>query len=324
MMRNEKRNVSDPFGTLDPYSPAGFEERKMGNECSADFCTAIPWVRNSLEDDRVRMKKVITCILALACAALSGVSFAQSVPTYAQLQTFKGQAYVKDENIWMYTKEFAKTFRLPDEWISDKLVGIDAVAFRIQAAELDCGLARRADACRRIERCVTDVYIDETKHPLPWSSDQTADWLPLTDSARWLYRAEDGAPGRPYLPPGVQRPAIHSLMPWLDTKSGKAVMYYEDSAYQEDHGASVQLLGYKRRLSGTLSMLSFDYRCVSRNKKPFTTFRLELRQNGSGTKVLRRYHEFRIPDQFEQRIDTRTDVQRHKDEAQFKQLLNVK
>ena len=71
-------------------------------------------------------------------------------------------------------------------------------------------------------------------------------------------------------------------------------------------------------------MLSFHYRCLSRTRKPYTSFRLELRKDGSGTPVLKRYHEFRIPESFEERIDQLLGSQRHKDETELKRLLNIR
>ena len=263
-------------------------------------------------------------LLALGLLFQSTIVWALPVPTYAELQTYKGRAYFKDENIWIYTKEFAAAFGMPLQWASERMYGAEAIAFRIQPAELDCGLAGRADACRRNERCITDVYIDEDKYPLPWSTDQSADWLPLTDSSRWLYRVTDGIPGRPPLPSGVQRPAVHSLMPWVDLQAKVGAMYYEDSAYKEDHGRTTQLIGFKRHLVGSLTMLSFHYRCLSRTRKPYTSFRLELRKDGSGSPVLKRYHEFRIPESLEAQIDQLLDIQRHKDEADFKRFLNTR
>lgn len=263
-------------------------------------------------------------LLALSLVLLSTIVWALPVPTYAELQAYKGRAYFKDESIWIYTKEFAATFRMPSQWVSERMHGAEAIAFRIQPAELDCGLAGRADACRRNDRCITDVYIDEDKYPLPWSTDQSADWLPLTDSSRWLYRMTDGIPGRPPLPSGVQRPAVHSLMPWVDLQAKVVAMYYEDSAYKEDHGRTTQLIGFKRHLVGSLTMLSFHYRCLSRTRKPYTSFRLELRKDGSGSPVLKRYHEFRIPESLEAQIDQLLDIQRHKDEADFKRFLNTR
>ena len=101
-------------------------------------------------------------------------------------------------------------------------------------------------------------------------------------------------------------------------------MYYEDSAYKEDHGRTTQLIGFKRHLVGSLTMLSFHYRCLSRTRKPYTSFRLELRKDGSGSPVLKRYHEFRIPESLEAQIDQLLDIQRHKDEADFKRFLNTR
>lgn len=280
------------------------------------YCKNTP---NKLSSLRMWMLLAAICLIALSPA------WARPVPNYTNLQTFKGQAYYKDENIWIYTKEFAQAFGMPDQWVSNKLVGVEAIVFRVEAAELTCGLVGRADVCTRNERYVTEVYVDEVKHPLPWSGEQTADWLPITDSSGWLYRASDGIPARPYLPANVKPPTIHTLMPWVNQASGRVAMYYEDSSYTEPNTNHLQLLAYKRKLSGHLTMLKFNYRSNARDKKKaFTAFRLELRKNGIGTAVLKRYHEFRIPEEFERRIDDIVEAHRRKDNVQYKRLLNLK
>lgn len=247
------------------------------------------------------------------------------IHSYASSQTYKGQAYFKDENTWIYTPAFARMFRLPEQWISNELVGIEAAAFRIQPGDLNCGLAGKASNCRRWDQCITDVYIDESRHPLPWSTNQTADWLPTWDSARWLFRAEDGAPGVPYLEPGAIRPAAErTLVPWVDKKTGKVAMYYAETTQESGRGEAIRLLGYKRNILGNLTQLTFNYRCLWWNEKPYTPFRLELRKKGSSSPILRLYHEFRLPASFEKQIDTRLAEKNRREEMQFKQLLNVK
>ena len=58
------------------------------------------------------------------------------------------QAHEVDPNVYVYTAEFARRFQMPPQWVSEELVGADAVAFRVVAAEKTCGWVGNPQACR--------------------------------------------------------------------------------------------------------------------------------------------------------------------------------
>ena len=133
----------------------------------------------------------------------------QSSQRYEVNQTFDGQAYFKDNNVWVYTKEFADVFGMPAKYIED-IQGIAAAAFRIEDSSYEeCGFGGQATACRKVEQCLIDLYFDESKTPLPWANEIKSQWLPWYSSTRWLRPLEKGE--KPYgmtspeTPPNVIR-----------------------------------------------------------------------------------------------------------------------
>ena len=101
-------------------------------------------------------------------------------------QTFDGRAFFKDNNIWVYTKDFADLFGMPAKYIED-VQGIAAAAFRIEDTSYQqCGFGGRVDACRKVEECLLDLYFDEAKTPLPWATEIKSQWQPAYASMRWL------------------------------------------------------------------------------------------------------------------------------------------
>lgn len=90
---------------------------------------------------------------------------------YEVNQTFDGQAFYKDNNVWVYNKEFAELFGMPAKYIED-VQGVVAAAFRIEDTSYQqCGFGGRIDACRKVEECLLDLYFDESKTPLPWATE---------------------------------------------------------------------------------------------------------------------------------------------------------
>jgi hypothetical protein len=74
-----------------------------------------------------------------------------------------------DPHIYAYTAEFAKRFGMPAEWISDELIGVDAVAYRAMPTYMSCGWAARLDICFKHEtQCELDLYFDQRRNPLHW------------------------------------------------------------------------------------------------------------------------------------------------------------
>ncbi|MDD5297130.1 MAG: hypothetical protein PHU46_09460 [Rhodocyclaceae bacterium] len=263
--------------------------------------------------------------LALLAGLTAGGAWAveRDIPSYEKMQTFKGQAFFADENTWIYTAAFAERYGLPKQWVSSKLVGIEAAAFRIVPGELQCGLTRKREVCRRTTNCLTDVYIDENKYPLPWATDESADWRPIGDSFGWLYDPKTGAPGQNRPPAGIPDSGVWTLHPWVDKKLKLPVQFTQNiDTPDPNHWGNALTFAYKRHLPGNLTMVTLGYRCMSRNKRPYTTFILAPENDGHVISA-KRFHEFRLPDEFEQRIDERLADKAKGDEVQYKKLLGI-
>lgn len=87
--------------------------------------------------------------------------------------TFKyGKPFLADPYTWVYTKEFAQTFRMPDRWIDANLKGALAVAFRMTTiGNVTCGLGGREENCWPPVQCQLEVYYDNRAATLPWMRD---------------------------------------------------------------------------------------------------------------------------------------------------------
>jgi len=88
---------------------------------------------------------------------------------YEDLSTFKNRRpFIVDPYVWVYTKEFAELYRMPERWVDEKLRGAYALAFRMSAVQnLTCGLAGREDNCDVGKYCQIDLYYDN-QLKLPW------------------------------------------------------------------------------------------------------------------------------------------------------------
>ena len=251
---------------------------------------------------------------------------------YVERQTFSGRAYFKDNNVWVYTPAFAKTFGMPPENISD-LKGIEAAAFRVEdKGYMDCGMGGKNENCMRLDRCITDIYIDESKYPLPWASDDQADWFSDYNSLQWLEVSHER--GRyPNNPPGMVshwNGVVASLHPFMAPETHDEVFVGHNGNAPKSYGdtfGGVPIYGYKRRAIAGLTMISLHYTCMRRNEeKPSITFSFRSVSVDSigNSKTLKKFHEFVLPDVFERKIDAalQESTQRMRDYA--KQLLNLK
>jgi hypothetical protein len=251
---------------------------------------------------------------------------------YIERQTFTGQSYFKDNNVWVYTQAFAKTLGMPPENIHE-LKGIEAAAFRVEDMGFKvCGMGRKDENCMRQDRCVTDIYIDEKKYPLPWATNQQADYLAYYNSTQWLATPQEIAL-MPNAPAGVISHSSGwwaSLYPFADPETHIEVLVGHNGNAPKSHGDSfsgVPIYGYKRNVIAGLSMISLSYSCMRRNEeKPDITFSFrssKVDKMGMST-TLKKFHEFVLPNVFERKIDAalQESTQRMRDYA--KQLLNLK
>ncbi|HEX4986740.1 MAG TPA: hypothetical protein VFV71_11820 [Burkholderiales bacterium] len=247
---------------------------------------------------------------------------------YVVNQTFDGQAFFKDNNVWVYTPAFAETFGMPPEGVDPNLNGIEAAAFRVEYTNYtSCGFGGKAENCRPDRRCVTDIYVDESKHPLPWATDQQADWLSDYNSSRWLKTPNERTTS-PRVPEGiVQNKVINgmfTLRPFADPKSKREAAYFQDgdSPSKEYFGYNfVRVLGYKRAAISGLTMISLHFRCMKRNsEKKAINFRLEVREQ-IFSQPLALFHEFVLPEMFQIRIDEQKKASDEIEALYYRNLL---
>lgn len=254
---------------------------------------------------------------------------------YTERQTYKEgqQSFYKDNNVWVYTPAFAKTFGMPSENIYPELKGIEAAAYRIEDPGYRlCGMGGKEENCMTQYRCVTDVYIDESKYPLPWATNNQADWYAAYNSLLWLQtKGEIGF--EPKLPEGIisdeASRAIHrsSLHPFADPDTHRLTILFENSntPYPEyEHSNMVRIFGYSRRAIAGLTMVTLDYNCLSRNsQKKVVTFRLaDWKLVNHRKKFIKIYYEFQLPDEFHKKIDARLKEKQERDKVYYLQLLN--
>ena len=243
---------------------------------------------------------------------------------YVINQTFDGQAFFKDNNVWVYNQKFADTFGMPPEDIYPELKGIEAAAFRIEDMNYKlCGMGGKAENCMDKYRCVTDIYVDETKNRLPWATDQQADWDSIYNSTYWL------RPVIKKVPPGVIANLVVAgeVRPFADPETHKEANYFQNAdmpGNSELNYNFVEIYGYKRSVIAGLTMITLRYHCMDRNKKkPTVTFRLESREE-IFSPTLKRFHEFQLPKVFGDKIEAKLQPRTASDVEYYKKLLNFK
>lgn len=250
---------------------------------------------------------------------------------YVERQTFVGKAFYKDNNVWVYTPAFAKTFGMPSENIYHELKGIEAAAFRIEDDGYKrCGMGGKAENCMDSYRCITDIYVDEAKYPLPWATNNQADWIAYYNSLLWLQvphelgyltRPPEGViPNEAFGPLG---PA--TLRPFADPETHQEAIYLQDGNMKGKSDLDYNLVpiyGYKRKAISDLTLISLNYNCLGHSKeKSSVVFRLESRKD-IFSKPIKRFHEFQLPEVFMRKFDERLQSYQLRDSAYYQKLFN--
>lgn len=234
-------------------------------------------------------------------------------------QTFDGQVYWKDNNVWVYTKDFADLFGMPGQSVED-VQGIAAAAFRIEDTSFqECGFFGRADACRRVEMCLIDLYFDESKTPLPWATEIKSQWKPSYSSMVWL-RPPNVKKERPHgtlavdPPPGVIRNELtHSaLIPFADPVS-KIEAIFTTNANTDQGGVeavsgALAIRGYMRNFYRDLSVINLQFGCGTTSRKDVNIW-LDAKRDGIFETPVARFNRVYLPTKFVQRINERLRAQ---------------
>lgn len=245
-------------------------------------------------------------------------------------QTFDGQVYRKDNNVWAYTKEFADLFGMPEKYIDD-VRGIAAAAFRIEDTSFqECGFGGRADACRKVEQCVLDLYFDESKHPLPWATEIRSQWSPGYSSMIWLRPLDPRE--RPHgalaldPPPGIIRNSgLHSeFIPFADPVTKVEAIFTTnartDRGGDEAVSGRLPLLGYMRDFYRGLSVASLQFGCGTLGRRDIN-IRLDAVRRGPYETPVARFNRVYLPPAFVQRVNERMKAQSDSNAVFYRSLF---
>lgn len=253
----------------------------------------------------------------------------QSSQRYEINQTFDGQAFFKDNNVWVYTKEFADLFGMPAQYIED-VQGIAAAAFRIEDSSYqECGFGGQATACRKVEQCLIDLYFDESKNPLPWASEIKSQWLPWYSSMRWL-RPLDKAEKRygmasPETPPGVIRneTLTSPIVAFADPVSKRQAIFTTNVNVSESSGWSMSgamaTIGYTRDFYRSLSVVNLRFGCSTLTRKTID-MRLDAKKQVFDPPIAE-FNRVKLPEGFVQRIKDLQKAQSDKNAIFYRSLF---
>lgn len=256
----------------------------------------------------------------------------QSSQRYEINQTFDGQVYRKDNNVWVYTKDFADLFGMPKEHIED-VQGIAAAAFRIEDTSFqECGFGGKADACRKVEECLLDLYFDESKHPLPWATDIKMQWKPSYASMIWL-RPLDIRAERPHgtlavePPPGIVRNkgGNSAFIPFADPVS-KVEAIFTTNAQTDQGGESavsgaLYVKGYMRDFYRGLSVVSLQFGCMTTSRKPVNV-RLNAIRDGAYQAPVAEFNRVLLPTGFVSRMNAQMKAQSDRNAIFYRSLFS--
>ncbi|MDO8767167.1 MAG: hypothetical protein Q7K57_00350 [Burkholderiaceae bacterium] len=253
----------------------------------------------------------------------------QSSQRYEINQTFDRQAFFKDNNVWVYNKEFADLFGMPEKYI-EGAQGIAAAAFRIEDTSFQqCGFGGRADACRKVEECLLDLYFDESKTPLPWATDIKSQWQPAYASMRWLRPLDPKE--RPHgtlavepAPGIIRNETLHGQMiPFADPVSKREAIFTSNTWVTGDDEAisgSMATIGYTRNFYRTLSVVNLQFGCSSFVRKK-VNIRLDAKRSGAFEAPIARFNRIVLPEGFVQQIKDLQKAQSDKNAIFYRSLF---
>lgn len=238
-----------------------------------------------------------------------------------------GPAFYKDNNIWVYNQKFADLFGMPKAHVMD-IQGFEAAAFRVEDAGYKrCGMAGREENCMPITQCTLDVYIDEDKFPLPWSTNVQSDRFENYTSLRWL-RLNNKKIIKVLIPDGVKANEVLSeyemLHPFADSVTMQEAIWLENSGIQKGKGFDnflnfIALLGYKRKAINNVTLLSFNKSCT-KNSRLSIDILLEVRKEIMSP-TLKQFHAFVLPPEFTSRMNQALEAANKRDAEFYRSLF---
>ena len=180
------------------------------------------------------------------------------------------------------------------------------------------------------ERCVLDLYFDESKTPLPWVTDIKSQWVPRYSSMIWL-RPPNIRTERPYgtlaidAPPGVVRNKVlrAAIVPFADPVT-KVEAKFTTNAYAGQGGpesvsGALSLRGYMRDFYRKLSVVSLHFPCRKISRKDINIRLDALRHSPFNYEA--RSHRVYLPPEFVQQMNDKLKAQSKKNATFYRSLF---
>ncbi len=275
----------------------------------------------------------VMCIAALAQNAPINQA-TPAAPTnprlYERNQTFDGTSFRKDNHVWVYTREFADKFGMPLSGVVEGIEGAEAAAFRaVDTGYKRCGMGGKAENCMRLMDEVLDIYIDERKKPLPWATNQMADWVGDGASIGFLQIGEEYltrqcggcSPPPPDAIADSMARNMRTLRPFKDIATKKEAALWEDTRSvrngKDGHGGFTGIKAYKRQNIGGYSVLSVYVMGWSYRSEYQTKFQIITNQDYPPTIL----YDIRFPPKLAALIELAMAKQKKEDEQYYRNLL---
>jgi hypothetical protein len=253
----------------------------------------------------------------------------QSSQRYEINQTFDRSAFFKDNNVWVYNKEFADLFGMPAKFI-EGVQGIAAAAFRIEDTSFQqCGFGGRADACRKVEECLLDLYFDESRTPLPWATETKSQWQPAYASMRWLRPLDPKE--RPHgtlavepAPGIIRNETLHGQMiPFADPVSKREAIFTTNVGIGESStwsmSGSMAIIGYTRNFYRGLSVVNLQFGCSPPTRKTID-IRLDAKKQVFDDPIAS-FNRVNLPENFVERIRAQQKARSDRNEIFYRSLF---
>lgn len=175
--------------------------------------------------------------------------------SYEERQTSRpGRGVVdKDPNVYVYSEEFAQRFRMPMQWVSSELKGVDAVAFRVRSGYTKCGWGGDPAACSdKGYRCEMDLFFDNNKYPLPWSPRARAAEINRNKNSLWFLGMAGYQEQR-----GKRDIDINDSTPFIHPQTGRVLRWQESHDGKGSNG-DLAVFSYDREIFKAMSMVTLS------------------------------------------------------------------
>ncbi|HKK13509.1 MAG TPA: hypothetical protein VKA14_02490 [Gammaproteobacteria bacterium] len=233
----------------------------------------------------------------------AGGEVAKAGDDYATTFTPKAdEAYQEDINVWVYTREFAERFGMPEKWVSEDLKGAHAAAYRVEISSARMFFPHKGkEVSQPVRRCVLDLFLPE-KANIPWSNNNVSGmWWYTPDSPTYLIPQRKKDKEWQWRPVGLK---------------GLAIIRYSKAGY-----GGLKVIKFKKKLYPGINYISFNMTCTTPGKNlSYVEFLPKgVSPKGQGVPT----HEVRLPKRFMRDLfDLWKDRSRNPSKGEYKEILS--